>query len=877
MNEHNYLILLKKQDKTKQVKGFEFKDSKLLIEFYQNPKMYSYTKENFYFHNQAKDITIQVDFEKSKLFGAEKILCFDRYSKVFFKNKNLLVLTKDLVFCDTTAINMDYFRAIAHIVGLKNANEESLLQYALQKIKSFSSNALQFYLYPRVVTKKQLKKALIFPFGSNESQYKAVKNAMTHQISIIKGPPGTGKTQSILNVIANILIHKQTIAILSNNNAALKNISDKLENYKLDCLCAFLGSRENKEKFIENQKLFYPAFTFKKSLEEKELQMLSESVNIIFDLENQKAQNQSLLSNFRLEFKYFKASFQCFKVKTRKSVHSSLKILKEKVLLEHKQKLSFWQKLRLVFWVGIGDFTFYKQEKLEILKHLDFLYYRFKILELYKANKEIQRTLELLKSEDKLLKLKEESLLCLENFLSLHYKPNVSKKLFSLEDLQKDPQGFLKQYPIVLSTTHSIKNTLNCEFDWVIIDESSCVDILTGILSLSCAKNALIVGDEKQLGNVITNEHRLKIIELNKQYKPASNYDYLQHNFLSSALQTFKECPVVLLKEHYRCHPKIIAFCNQKFYNNELIIRSKDTNQKDVLELITTSGNHARAKFNLREIEIIQKEILPTLKKQTTDIGIITPYNEQKNALKSREPELEIDTIHKFQGREKEAIIFSAVDNKINDFINDAQILNVAVSRAKRYFRLVISQDLLKSQNHLSDLAKFIQYHNFKISKSSIQSIFDLLYKENTKARMEYLQKYLKAKNFNLIYESEKLIAALLNEIFAKKEFSHLDFVSHIPLTRILSDMQKLDETERKFALNPLSHIDFVIYNSFDKSLVACIEVDGYSYHKKEKQIKRDAIKNSILEKYHIAFLRLNTTQSEEKQRIEALLQGSNF
>ncbi|MGI0407343.1 AAA domain-containing protein, partial [Helicobacter himalayensis] len=860
----------KKQDKTRQIQSFEFKDSKLLVQFYQNPKIYSYTKENFYFHSQARDISMQVDFEKSKLFGAQKIVCFDIYSKVFFKNESLLVLTKELVFCDTK-INMDYFRAIAKIVSLKNANEESLLQRALQKITHL--NALEFYLYPKAIRKRSLKKPLIFPFGSNESQYKAVQNAMTHQISIIKGPPGTGKTQSILNVIANVLLHKQSIAVVSNNNAALKNILDKLESYGFDCLCAFLGNRENKEKFIQNQKLISPTFRLKNSLEEKALQMLSQSVNTIFDLENQKAQNQSLLSSFKLEFKYFKSAFQSIKLKTRKAVHYS-KILKEKMRLEHKQKLSFWDKCRLIFWVGVGDFAFYKQEKLEILKHLDYLYYRFKILELYRANKQIQKRLELLKSEDMLLKFKEESLIYLENFLYSHLKANVSKRHFSLEDMQKDPKAFLKQYPIVLSTTHSIKNTLNCEFDWLIIDEASCVDILTGILSLSCAKNALIVGDEKQLGNVVTNEHRLKILELNEQYKPALNYDYLRHNFLSSALQTFKECPVVLLKEHYRCHPKIISFCNQKFYHNELIIRSKDKNEKDVLELITTSGNHARARFNLREIEIIQREILPTLKKQTTDIGIITPYNEQKNALQNLEPQLEIDTIHKFQGREKEAIIFSAVDNKINDFLNDAQILNVAVSRAKRYFKLVISQDLLQSQNHLSDLAKFIQYHNFQISKSQIQSIFDLLYKENAKARMAYLKKHLKAKDFNLVYESEKLIAALLNEIFAKAEFAHLDFVTHIPLARILNHTQKLNETERKFALNPLSHIDFVIYNRFDKSLVTCIEVDGYTYHKKEKQSKRDVIKDSILEKYNIALLRLNTTQSEEKQRIESLLRS---
>lgn len=50
---------------------------------------------------------------------------------------------------------------------------------------------------------------LIYPFGINETQYEAVKNAFKFQISIIEGPPGTGKTQTILNIIVNIVINKK--------------------------------------------------------------------------------------------------------------------------------------------------------------------------------------------------------------------------------------------------------------------------------------------------------------------------------------------------------------------------------------------------------------------------------------------------------------------------------------------------------------------------------------------------------------------------------------------------------------------------------------------------------------------------------------------
>ena len=59
-------------------------------------------------------------------------------------------------------------------------------------------------------------------------------------------------------------------------------------------------------------------------------------------------------------------------------------------------------------------------------------------------------------------------------------------------------ESFLQAFPIVLSTTYSLRNSVpnNVMFDYVIIDESSQVDLLAGSLALSCAQNAIIVGDE---------------------------------------------------------------------------------------------------------------------------------------------------------------------------------------------------------------------------------------------------------------------------------------------------------------------------------------------------------------------------------------------
>ena len=90
--------------------------------------------------------------------------------------------------------------------------------------------ALAKYLNPSTVHTFNKKENYIpiFPFGCNNSQYQAVKKAMENQISVIQGPPGTGKTQTILNIIANIILKGKTVQIVSNNNSATNNVYEKL-------------------------------------------------------------------------------------------------------------------------------------------------------------------------------------------------------------------------------------------------------------------------------------------------------------------------------------------------------------------------------------------------------------------------------------------------------------------------------------------------------------------------------------------------------------------------------------------------------------------------------------------------------------------------
>lgn len=209
----------------------------------------------------------------------------------------------------------------------------------------------------------------------------------------------------------------------------------------------------------------------------------------------------------------------------------------------------------------------------------------------------------------------------------------------------------------------------------------------------------------------------------------------------------------------------------------------------------------------------------------------------------------------------------TTVDNEIGEFVDDPKMLNVAVTRAKKFLRVVVSNSEKNIGTNIDDLIKYIRYNNFEVVESNIKSIYDMLYKENMKQRMEYL----KNKKRKSDYDSENLTYNLIEEVLKENNFNNLDIVVHIPLMDILANDTLLDNEEKLYASNVWTHIDFVIFNKMDKKIFLAVEVDGYYWHKEgTKQQERDKLKDRILEKYMIPLVRLSTTGSGEKEILEA-------
>ena len=904
MDTRRYMVIIKGVIKTSEIKSCDYNRNtqKWDVKF-KKGKKYSYIFSNVEILINPVVLNpnmYRISIEGREFFNVMSIyefrsknnsywhICFDNGCEKDYRRSDLHIVES----CLTQSQSSNVFEYIKQIAGLSNIrNEETgekLLSKMFDKISFVGSDvALAKYLNPSSLQGKRTgcKYVPIFPFGCNNSQYTAVKNAMENQISVIQGPPGTGKTQTILNIIANVLMQGKTVQIVSNNNSAIENVYEKLSSprYNVGFVVAALGSSKNKKLFVEHQDATYPDFSSWKTQEDSSVLQngiaeLSSQLKNVFDKQEKLACLRQELSQLVTEQNHFnqyieesEVHIDSIKFKKKLSSKQWMLLWQEcQLISEEKTTIGFWFKIKALFKYGVTNWGIYKQDISKAITTFQAMFYRAKQSELSVEIADIEKYLNSV-NKNLLEELCNQSMVVLKDKLARKYEGNSSRKIFSEGDLWKNSYDVLAEYPVILSTTFSSRNSLNLNvvYDYLIMDEASQVDIATGALALSCAKNVVIVGDTKQLPNVVTNDIKTQAKSIFDDFNVSEGYQYT-NSFLQSILDVMPNVTQTLLREHYRCHPKIINFCNQKFYHGELIIMTTDKGEDDVLSVVkTVVGNHVRNHYSQRQIDVIKNEIIPKYVSNPEETGIIAPYKNQVEALSKEITDIDAATVHKFQGKEKENIIISTVDDEISDFADDPYLINVAVSRAKKKLMLVVTGNEQTKERNITELIDYIQYNNFEVADSKIYSIFDYLYKQYTKERQVYLQKHKKVSK----YDSENLMYSLIEDIICANKYSSLDVVCNFPLNMLIKNPELLNEQECRYALNPATHLDYLIYNRIGKKPVLAIEVDGYEYHKEDTvQASRDLLKNHIMELYEIPLLRFKTNGSGEKDKIVEML-----
>lgn len=751
----------------------------------------------------------------------------------------------------------------------------------LSKLSSSSDTVLHAYCTGQN-RKRTPGTSLIYPFGVNESQLSAVEQAFSAQVSVIEGPPGTGKTQTILNILANILLRNQSVAVLSNNNAAVENVYEKLEKFGLDYLVAKLGNNDNKKHFFSKLPSC-PSNEPETAPTMNEIQSTLARLKQHLHDQNRAAQLQTEIDELTIERRYLQQWQDENKVqpvsKLSKYGLSPRKTADLMAYLSYlgEKRIRFKERIELLFNFKIFRTKPFAQgpERLSIFHNLQMHYYDKALRDKEAALRLCRKSLEHAHFTTELESLTTASMRYLKHHL--HTKAQVSVT-FDEHSYKKQFEAFVQRFPILGSSTHSIVNSIanGAILDYVIIDEASQQDMVPGILALGCAKNLIVVGDSRQLAHIP--------VKLGLQ-APADAYDCERYSLLDSCINVFQNSlPRTLLKEHYRCHPRIIQFCNQQFYNNALVPMTQDKGEAPLRLVVTSKGNHTRQNTNLRELDswlkLLEDDDDKSIEFDDNNRGFIAPFRAQVTLSDSCLPEDFVkDTVHKFQGRECDEIVFSTVLDKKRhnqeqrrlDFVDDQRMINVAVSRAKHQFTLITGDEVFTANNGpIAALIRYVEYYaqGEQIVRAPVVSAFDLLYKEYDQS-LAQLQARLRPGDSR--YKSEQIVAQRLREALSEQSYQALMYHSQVRLSQVASSTNPaLTEQEQAFMRNR-SSCDFVLYFKVGKKPLGVIEVDG-GYHDKPEQAARDALKNSILAKIDLPILRLRTVESHIEEKIDEFL-----
>lgn len=870
----------------------ENKNGLWAVRFSSSPRVFNYNQARLLYltHSESINLGEKGLYIKNKhINNVTELLRFTngRYTfyRVTYANGYYENLDGSEVYVTRTPINKnggstwDYLRKLAAETGLLTEDDESILskQYELVDMKRDNVPLAQYLGDKSELAAHPLPKQVYFPFGCNASQKSAVEAALTHQVSIIQGPPGTGKTQTILNIIANLLVEGKSVLVVSNNNSAVENVAEKLDGEGLGFIVAKLGSVKNKEAFIDSQTSYPDMSSWAVADQTTVNQLAKESLEKVsqgFDGQLRQAQLKAEYDALLKETKY-NEMLQANEVSgSWLNSKPSTKLMKlfnlYQMIVEKEQKPSLWFRLKWSFVLGWKTLSFLNCQPSSVINSLGSAYYYSRKAEIEQELQTIESQLQSIDLKQNVKDLRSSSLQILKSIIAKRYGAGV-RRIFTIKDIKPRTEEFLKEYPVVLSTTYSAKSCISKDmvFDYVIMDEASQVDIKTGALALSCAMNAVIVGDDKQLPNVVSREEALALSAIQTTYSVDDRYNAITHSFLQSCAEVFNEAPVTLLREHYRCHPKIIEFCNQRFYDGELVAMTTDNDEENVLQVIrTVKGNHARGHYNQREIDVIKQEVMPEYV-DSASVGIITPYRDQANEVNKALGQDIASTVHKYQGRECDTIIMSTVDNEPTEFSDDANLLNVAISRAKTHLCIVTNGNEMPQESNLAQLIAYMQYNNFQVRDSKLHSVFDLLYKQYTAERLAYEAVHPAVSE----HLSENIVYELLVKAIAELGMTNTDVLCHYPLSRLIGDWNLLTDEEQSFAESPFPHVDFLIYNSLTKQPLQTIEVDGWQFHKNsDVQQYRDTLKDQLLAKFGLCPHRISTTDTVNVETIKKII-----
>jgi len=539
------------------------------------------------------------------------------------------------------------------------------------------------------------------------AQERALSNAAHSPLSLVSGPPGTGKSFTIAAMAIDQMLHGDSVLVVSKTPEAINVVRNKLrETYGLTQGYVHAGE----QGFVRSLKTHLDA-------------LLKEGVE----------------------------SFEVSAAHLRRDLKTTRKLL-------HRAERRFARALRTAqFWgpAGFGarlsrlGAPFIRRRlKMGVLwgfqEVIGQLRYQYERQAAGYINAYRQEKLALLLSKER------------GSLASFHQAlRSRTSKTQAERFAQTDMNLVLQAYPIWLASLDELNEILplSCGmFDLVIFDESTQCDIASALPALYRAKRAVVVGDGKQLRHVsflpVKQQQRLweKVVQC-KELPVSFNYrDQSLLDLVSDSLKS--QDTVTLLDEHYRSQPELIAFSNHAFYSRRLkVMQARPGNtQAPVLTFHQLGGRRAKSGRNREEKDWVISQLRSHFDHYgdaplKPSIGILSPYREQVDylareiskafsATKLRNFSVRIATPYGFQGEERDVMLLSlALDNqslRAATYLNRPDVFNVAITRAKerQLVALSINPELLPPDHLLRQYVSFTHADHNKMSKGEFSCEF---------------------------------------------------------------------------------------------------------------------------------------------------------
>ncbi|HSA06791.1 MAG TPA: AAA domain-containing protein [Candidatus Gastranaerophilales bacterium] len=566
------------------------------------------------------------------------------------------------------------------------------------------------------------KNLTITPLDISKSQEDAIEALKNNTIVTVFGPPGTGKSQTIVNIASHLIGSGKTVLVASKMDKAVDVVSERLNGFGAKFLCLRAG-KPDYQKFLSNQ--LQDLISNKVDLEAGiESIVLTEAQDLEVIVDNKRDFEKKCAEILRLENEWYRIFKEYEQIKNNQQennlintalyaqdIHNCRLFLNK--IENLSEKPSFINNLQLNLFTFILTKKIKTENKIFSCEVIEQLRQELNAIELKEKLKkteiQITRNGNLTQIFDNLkdlrIKYKKTAVEILKNKrrealkalirdqykrqrLIIHSKALVERKKNIQNRImtEEDFSPLLETFPCWAVTNQVVSESLPLEaglFDVAIIDESSQCDIAGCIPILFRAKKAIIVGDDKQLPHLSFLEKAKEQSFLNK-YNIPDKYQ-LMWRFRTNSMfdvANYYASSSVLLDEHFRCFPEIINFSNTEFYGNRMKIMKKNLASRKEgccieLNVIDNAKVDLDSTRNMPECEkIIDKvhQIINENNEKNPDnpcsIGIISPFRGQVELIKKalyqvftseiiKKHQIEAGTAHTFQGDERDIVLLS--------------------------------------------------------------------------------------------------------------------------------------------------------------------------------------------------------------------------